>query len=336
MNRRKPRLPLPSTNVSGGNITSKELKKRIFDFFSRYIDMFQSKVLERNLILGDFSFSKPTDYYFFLDTRSLHCIYTSQYAGNITGILYNDFRHSSKPQYEEQELARWLQAQKGITQWKAISFDLSLLESSNTASSEILDRTAEEQVTGEQVEFIRTHQPLFISLDELELFLAKAGEDDFTNILLVPLLRHIGFINAEAKGHRDRTLEYGQDIRRMKLQIPTGHWLYFSAQVKTGDIHTKNTEHERHVSLIIQQTMTQLNWEMPDPEIGRNVKPDHVLLITSGFISEAAKQYIFRHELTQNRRLLLLEKETLIRLCDKEGLPESVQNTILDFNKSDN
>jgi len=50
------------------------------------------------------------------------------------------------------------------------------------------------------------------------------------------LNRHLGFKTAEAKGHRDKTLEFGQDIQKTTIQIPTGHWLYFSAQVKKGDI----------------------------------------------------------------------------------------------------
>lgn len=327
-------MPLPSTNASGGNITDKELKKRIFQFFSEYIDIFQQKVFERSLILGNYSFSKPTDYYFFIDRESLHCIYTSQYAGGITNILYNDFRDSTQPQFEQEELARWLHAQKGISDWRGVSFEFALAETDSGTRIISLERIAEEQLTKEHNELLRIHQPLFIPINELESFLMNANEDDFTNILLIPLLRHIGFANAEAKGHRDRALEFGQDIRRMKYQLPTGHWLYFSAQVKTGDINAKTTDQQNHVYQIIQQAMTQLEWEMSDPEIGKNVKPDHVLLITSGFITEAAKQYIYRHEMTQSKRLLVLEKENILTLCIKYGLPESVQRTILNFNNS--
>ncbi|MGY5875484.1 MAG: hypothetical protein RTU30_07045 [Candidatus Thorarchaeota archaeon] len=120
----------------------------------------------------------------------------------------------------------------------------------------------------------------------------------------------------------------------MKFQLPTGHWLYFSAQVKTGDIRAQSSAQKDYVEQVLQQASIQLNWEMPDPELGINVKPSHVLLITSGSITEAAKQYIFRHSMFDNRQLLVLEREALIRLCDEYGLPESVQNTILEFKKT--
>jgi hypothetical protein len=327
-------MPIQSSHTSGGNITDKNMKKMIFDFFSEYIDIFQQKARERNFILGEFSFGRPTDYYFWIDSKSLHCIYSSQYAGAMPNILYNDATDTKKSTYDHEELARWLHAQMGLTEWNGITFDFALVKTDSESRKNDLERIAEEQLMRERKAIIRKHQPLFISVDALKKFLEAANEDDFTNILLVPLLRHIGFENVKAKGHRDKSLEFGQDIRRMKFQLPTGHWLYFSAQVKTGDINTKSSDEQQHINQVIRQTLIQLDWEMPDQDIGRNVKPDHVLLITSGFITEAAKQHIFRHKLTQERRLLILEKETLINLCIENGLPESVQNTIIEFNKN--
>jgi hypothetical protein len=149
----------------------------------------------------------------------------------------------------------------------------------------------------------------------------------------VPLLRHIGFRTAESKGHKDRSLEFGQDVQRMKIQIPTGHWLYFSAQVKKGDIKANTESQNENVEKVLTQTQMQLEWQMPDIETNQNVKPDHILLIVSGDITESAKQYIFNHSLYQRKRVLLWEKETIIRLCEERGLPETVQRTITDYNQ---
>ena len=73
---------------------------------------------------------------------------------------------------------------------------------------------------------------------------------------------------------------------------------------------------------------------MPDSEMGINIKPDHILLIVSGDIVEGAKQYIYRHSSIKNKKVLLWEKETILRLCEEKGLPESVQKTILEYNKN--
>jgi len=118
----------------------------------------------------------------------------------------------------------------------------------------------------------------------------------------------------------------------MKFQLPTGHWLYFSAQVKKGNIKANTKLQDGFVEKVLSQTYAQLNWEMPDPELGINVKPDHVLLIVSGDITEAAKQYIYRHSLTKERRVLIWEKEQILRRCEEFGLPETVQHTILNYN----
>jgi len=245
-----------------------------------------------------------------------------------------DLKDQQKESFTQNELALYLQSQKGITKWSGISFKIEVLDYSQAEKMEIIDEQTEEHVSKEYKMLIQKHQPLFISREQLERFFDISSETDFTNILLVPLLRHIGFKTAEAKGHRDRSLEFGQDIQRMKIQLPTQHWLYFSAQVKTGDIKANTTGQESFVEKVLHQTYAQLQWEMPDPEIGINVKPDHVLLIVSGEITESAKQYIYRHSLTKERRVLLWEREQIIRICEKSGLSETVQNTILKYNST--
>jgi hypothetical protein len=117
----------------------------------------------------------------------------------------------------------------------------------------------------------------------------------------------------------------------MKYQIPTGHWLYFSAQVKKGDINSNASQLNKNINHVLNQTYTQLEWEMPDTEANSLVKPDHILLIVSGNITESAKRFIFDHDLYKRKKVLLWEKEKIIRLCDEKGLPEQAQNKIIKF-----
>ena len=92
------------------------------------------------------------------------------------------------------------------------------------------------------LEFIRNqllahkHQDFLLKRNEIEFFLDTANEDEFTNIFLVPLFREMGFKKVFPKGHEDKTNEFGQDIKLMKLELPTENILYFVLQVKTGTI----------------------------------------------------------------------------------------------------
>jgi hypothetical protein len=325
-------MPLPITQMVGGNLKDIALQGKIAKFFNNYIDTFQKKLVDRKLPRGMFSFGKPTNYFFFIDRKNFHCIYSSQYAGGLAEVIYVDLRDQVNESFSLEELASFLRAQKGITEWDGLTFDIALLDASDEEQNRIIESKSTELISKEYQALIRKHQPIFIPKQQLEKFLDTANEDELTNILLVPLLRHIGFQTAEAKGHQDRTLEFGQDIQRMKMQLPTGHWLYYSAQVKRGDIKGNTSVQLDYVEKVLTQTYAQLNWEMPDPEIGINVKPDHVLLIVSGKITEAAKQYIYKHSLVKDRRVLLLERDQILRLCEEKGLPETVQNTILQFN----
>jgi hypothetical protein len=261
-------------------------------------------------------------------------VYSSDFAGGLSEVLYVDFRDQKAGSFSIDEVARFLRSEKGFINWKAVSFPINFLEIEKSQLEKKIQELTINQVRLEYEEVIRKHQPLFISEQQLERFLAISTEDEFTQILLIPLLRHLGFVTAEAKGHRDKTLEFGQDIQRMKLQIPTKHWLYFSAQVKKGDIKASTKNQKDNVNETLSQTAAQLEWEMPDTETNQNVKPDHVFLIVSGDITEAAKQFIFNHSLYQRKRVLLWEKETIIRVAKEFGLPEQVQKIILEINKN--
>jgi hypothetical protein len=242
-------------------------------------------------------------------------------------------QNQHQDEFKIEEFTNFLRAQKGFNQWNGLTFPKTVLKFDEKKRDTFIKTQTQNHIATEYEVLIKKHQPLFISEEQLEKFLDIATEDEFTNILLIPLLRHIGFITAEAKGHRDKSLEFGQDIQRMKLQIPTKHWLYFSGQVKRGDIRANTKKQKENVEAVLTQTQMQLEWAMPDTETNQNVKPDHILLIVSGNITEAAKQYIFNHTLYKRKRVLLWEREKIITLCKDKGLPETVQKIILEYNQ---
>lgn len=322
-------------HMSGGNLKDQELQKKINTFFDYYFDTFREIATKTNIGLANFSLGRPNNFYFAIDRKHAHFIFSSDFAGGIKEVIYMDLREQKGEAFPTQEVATYFRSQKGFSNWRGFSISTDILGKTDDEIKKEAQILAQERALKELQELIKQSQPLFISVEQIDKFLRIAGEDDFTQILLVPLLRHIGFKTAEAKGHRDKSLEFGQDIQRMKLQIPTGHYLYFSAQVKKGNIGSSSSKEKLkdNINHILNQTAAQLEWEMPDVENNSVSKPDHILLIVSGDITENAKQFIFKHELFKRKKVLLWEKETIIRLCQEKGLPEQVQKIILEYNR---
>jgi len=327
-------MGLPSIQSVSSNFKEQDVQNKVGNLVSRYIDEFQKIVKESKLPIGEFSFGKPTNYYIALDKKYIHLIYSSDYAGGIAEVMFFDLREQPLETYPIEEVARFFRSQRGFSNWGGVLLDAKFITEDSSAID--LKNLAKDKFKKEYQSILIKHQPLFISNAQLENFLQLASEEEFTQFLLVPLLRHIGFITVEAKGHRDKSLEFGQDIQRMKIQLPTGHWLYFSAQVKKGNINCDSQGQRDNVEKVLTQTYSQLEWEMPDPEMGINVKPDHILLIVSGDITESAKKYIYDHSLTKRKKVLLWEKNKIIELCRNKGLPEQVQKIILEINKKNN
>ena len=58
-----------------------------------------------------------------------------------------------------------------------------------------------------------------IQKEEIFSFFEIASEDDFTQLFFAPLAKAMGFENVKIKGHKIRTLEFGQDIKLMKFRF---------------------------------------------------------------------------------------------------------------------
>ena len=162
----------------------------------------------------------------------------------------------------------------------------------------------------------------------IKSFLSVADEDAFTEVLLVPFLRYLGFRAVLSKGHKDRSLEFGQDIRSFKFQLPTGHWLYFAAQVKTEDIIYSPTTKKgcANIDKVLTQAKLAFDHEMFDIETNTKNLPDHLLLVTTKGINEGARLFLSESlNREKRRRILIWEGGYLYERINEEGLPIACQ-----------
>jgi hypothetical protein len=101
---------------------------------------------------------------------------------------------------------------------------------------------------------------------KLAKFLDEASEDDIIEKVLMPLFQRLGFRRVSATGHKDKLLEFGKDLW-MKFQLPTGHWLYFCAQVKKDKIDSKNVSGAKNVANVLAQARMAIDHPVFDPEV---------------------------------------------------------------------
>ena len=211
-----------------------------------------------------------------------------------------------------------------------LPFPTSFLTEEDKNLEETIQNLAEADYKKEFKKIMNEHQPPILSKTQIEDFLDRANEDQFTDFLLVPLFRKMGFEKVIAKGHKERILEFGQDIKLMKLRLLTDHYLYFVSQIKIGTIGASSSQPTQEIEGILSEIRPAFNKSIFDPDIGRNITPDHVYLITSGRIGEQAKVYLYEQiDKSQRRNLLLLENHQLIELYFKYGLPEKDQKEII-------
>lgn len=155
----------------------------------------------------------------------------------------------------------------------------------------------------------------------VEAYMESASEDDFTTEVLVPLFRQLGFIRVVEVGHRDRTLEFGKDMW-MKYQLPTNHYLYFGLQVKRGKIDSSAGSLTRNISTILDQVRMALQDPVWDPETNRRNLIDHVIVVSAGEITKAAKRLMAENlDASLRRSVLFLDRDDILDLWLRTQLP---------------
>lgn len=155
----------------------------------------------------------------------------------------------------------------------------------------------------------------------LEEFMDGASEDTFTSDMLVPLFRQLGFIRVVTAGHKDKALEFGKDVW-MKYQLPTDHYIYFGVQVKLGKLDSSSGSLNRNIATILDQVSMSLRDPIFDAETGRRNLVDHVLIVTAGEITKAAKRLVAENlDASQRRHVLFMDRDHLLDLWLRLQLP---------------
>ena len=139
-------------------------------------------------------------------------------------------------------------------------------------------------------------------------FLDSASEDEFTERLLVPFFQRLGFHRVSATGHKEKMLEYGKDLW-MKFQLPTDHWLYFSAQVKREKLDAKGSSADNNTATVLNQILMAVDHPIFDPDCGRKFLVDHVFVISAGEITRAAQNWIGgKLDQSQRRQIIFMDR----------------------------
>lgn len=171
------------------------------------------------------------------------------------------------------------------------------------------------------------HRPLTAAEQErraqLEDYIARCSEDELIEEVLVPLFRHLGFHRVTATGHKDKALEYGNDLW-MRYQLPTQHFLYFGIQAKRGklDAAGRTRNGNTNIAEVHTQLLMMLGHEIFDPETSRRVLVDHALIVAGGEITKAAKNWL-AHNLDASRRsqVLFMDRNDVLDLYIVASIP---------------
>lgn len=145
--------------------------------------------------------------------------------------------------------------------------------------------------------------------------LDEVSEDELIENVLVPLFGRLGFIRMSVTGHKDKNLEYGNDLW-MKYQLPTGHFLYFSAQVKKNKLDAAGKSKNTNVSEVLNQVRMLMDHPIWDPDINKRVLLDHVFIISAGEITKQARQWLGEHLDTESRRhIMFMDRAEILDLA---------------------
>jgi hypothetical protein len=171
------------------------------------------------------------------------------------------------------------------------------------------------------------HRPL--SRDELTrrellaVFLDRASEDELIEEVLLPLFRQLGFHRITAAGHRDKALEYGEDVW-MRYTLPTQHVLYFGLQAKRDKLEAAGMSKggTANVGEILNQVTMMLGHEIFDPETSRRVLVDHAFIVAGGEITKAARNWLGeRLDASKRSQVMFMDREDILNLFVVANIP---------------
>jgi len=129
--------------------------------------------------------------------------------------------------------------------------------------------------------------------------------------VLVPFFQRLGFHRVAAAGHREKSLEFGKDMW-MKFQLPTGHWLYFCAQVKRVKIDARGVS-DGNVAEVVNQAKMAIDNAIFDPDANRTVLLVHIFIISAAEITRQARKWIVEKlDKEQRRHIIFIDREEFL------------------------
>ena len=191
---------------------------------------------------------------------------------------------------------------------------------------ELLSEYACEKISNELDNF---SSGKLLKAEDLKIYIQTCDEDSLTENVVLPLFETMGYKNIRIKGHKDKLLEYGQDIRIMEYELPTANTLFFVAQIKTGNINAGIKNISKNIERIIIQLCMALNTKLMDVDIHEEMYPNHGYFICSGNINEHALNYLRGHPYIRERKIYILDINRILALYENHGLTIDAQIKIL-------
>ena len=171
---------------------------------------------------------------------------------------------------------------------------------------------------GTQVEStIRRTAPEVLQLENAIRSFGSGREDEFTESVVLPLLRGLGFQNPRQTPHHGPG-ELGFDIGLTKRAVVPGRVAYFGFQVKAGVVNARSNQ-SGNVTELISQVKKMLATRVVEPESMARVSVDFTVAVVSGHLNAEAKQ-IWDSEFEGNRRVLLWDAPALAELAFGSGI----------------
>jgi hypothetical protein len=158
---------------------------------------------------------------------------------------------------------------------------------------------------------------------ELGDYLDRCSEDELIEEVLLPLFRQLGFHRVTAAGHKDKALEYGNDVW-MRFRLPTQHYLYFGIQAKRGklDASGRTKGGNSNIAEVHNQVLMMLAHEIFDPETSRRVLVDHAFIVAGGEITKAARNWLAQHlDLSKRSQILFMDRNDILDVYVVTSMP---------------
>jgi hypothetical protein len=101
----------------------------------------------------------------------------------------------------------------------------------------------------------------------------------------------------------------------MKYQLPTGHWIYFCAQIKRQKIDSSGAGSANNVTSVLTQAKMAIDHPIFDPDSNRKVLLDHIFIISANEITRAARAWLIENlDAGQRRHIIFMDRDEFLNL----------------------